>query len=312
MRRSDSLFSGISASSVIALALVSLLFLFQTAKAEPVRDGAVAAELLAEDGAIVPGKPFTVGLKLEIDPGWHTYWKNPGDSGLATKIEWQLPEGFSAGPIQFPTPHRFEVDFGGIKQVGLGYTHDEVPLHLIQITPPAQLETGEEITLSGKATWLMCDDHQCVPGGVDLSLALPVANGTPPPGQPPAYGTPAAGSAPAYGAPVGAPLSPQEEKGWSLAAHLLVLVAGFLAPLIIWLVFKGRSPFLEHHAKESLNFQITVTIAAIVSVLAMFLLVGFVMIIVLIPWMLVMPILAAVKANNGEWYRYPLTLRLIT
>lgn len=182
MRRSDSLFSGISASSVIALALVSLLFLFQTAKAEPVRDGAVAAELLAEDGAIVPGKPFTVGLKLEIDPGWHTYWKNPGDSGLATKIEWQLPEGFSAKPIQFPTPHRFEVDFGGIKQVGLGYTHDQVPLHLIQITPPAQLETGAEITLSGKATWLMCDDHQCVPGGVDLSLALPVANGTPHPG----------------------------------------------------------------------------------------------------------------------------------
>ncbi|MGA8045425.1 MAG: DUF4870 domain-containing protein, partial [Dermatophilaceae bacterium] len=133
----------------------------------------------------------------------------------------------------------------------------------------------------------------------------------PAPGASPAYGAPAPGPAPAYGAPVGAALSPQEEKGWSLAAHLLVLVGGFVAPLIIWLVFKGRGPFLEHHAKESLNFQITVTIAAIVSVLAMFLLVGFVMILVLIPWMIIMPILAAVKANNGEWYRYPLTLRLI-
>ena len=113
------------------------------------------------------------------------------------------------------------------------------------------------------------------------------------------------------GAPVGAALSPQEEKGWSLAAHLLVLVAGFLAPLIIWLVFKGRGPFLEHHAKESLNFQITVTIAGIISGLAIFLLIGIVMILALIPWMIIMPIIAAVKANSGEWYRYPLTLRLI-
>ncbi|KAB7744907.1 DUF4870 domain-containing protein [Nostocoides sp. F2B08] len=137
------------------------------------------------------------------------------------------------------------------------------------------------------------------------------AYGAPAPGQTPAYGAPAPGPAPAYGAPVGAPLSPQEEKGWSLAAHLLVLVAGFLAPLIIWLVFKGRGPFLEHHAKESLNFQITVTIAAIVSGLAIFLLIGIVMILALIPWMIIMPIIAAVKANNGEWYRYPLTLRLI-
>jgi hypothetical protein len=75
-----------------------------------------------------------------------------------------------------------------------------------------------------------------------------------------------------------APLSPQEEKGWSLAAHLLVLVGGFVAPLIIWLVFKGRGPFLEHHAKESLNFQITVMIAMFVAVILMFLLVGFVLV----------------------------------
>ena len=141
--------------------------------------------------------------------------------------------------------------------------------------------------------------------------AVSPAYGPPAPGASPAYGPSAPAPAPAYGAPAGAALSPQEEKGWSLAAHLLVLVAGFLAPLIIWLVFKGRGPFLEHHAKESLNFQITVTIAGIVSVLAMFLLVGFVMILVLIPWMIVMPIIAAVKANSGEWYRYPLTLRLI-
>lgn len=151
----------------------------------------------------------------------------------------------------------------------------------------------------------------------------PTAPQPPPPQSPPPtasgpggdYGPPPAGygSAPAYGPAAGtvAPLSPQEEKGWSLAAHLLVLVGGFVAPLIIWLVFKGRGPFLEHHAKESLNFQITVMIAMFVAVILMFLLVGFVLVLALIPWMVVMPILAAVKSNNGEWYRYPLTLRLV-
>ncbi|MCB1230865.1 MAG: thioredoxin family protein [Verrucomicrobiae bacterium] len=143
--------------------------------AAPSRDGAVTAELISEVDSIQPGKPFTVALKLEIDSGWHTYWKNPGDSGFPTKIAWNLPEGFSPGAIEFPYPHQFSVDFGGIKQIGLGYTHDHPAVHLIEITPPANLAAGTEVTLSGKVNWLMCDDHQCVPGGVDLSLSLPVS-----------------------------------------------------------------------------------------------------------------------------------------
>lgn len=139
----------------------------------------------------------------------------------------------------------------------------------------------------------------------------PAYDQAPPP--PTAYGQAPPPSG-AYGAAYGqtvAPLSVSEEKGWSLAAHLLVLVGGFLAPLIIWLVFKDRGPFLEHHAKESLNFQITVMIAAFVSIITAFILIGFVLLLVLLPWMVIMPIIAAVKANSGEWYRYPLTLRLV-
>lgn len=117
----------------------------------------------------------------------------------------------------------------------------------------------------------------------------------------------------AYGAPAGAPmLSPSEEKGWALGAHLSELLVSFVGPLVIWLVFKGRGPFLEHHAKEALNFSITVFIAAVVSALSMLLLIGFVLLPLVGLWAFVMPIIAAVKANNGEWYRYPLTLRLIT
>jgi thiol:disulfide interchange protein/DsbC/DsbD-like thiol-disulfide interchange protein len=155
------------------LLLVALAWLPAPAHTEPVRNGAVAAELVAETDGIQPGKPFTVALRLAIDPGWHTYWINPGDAGFPTKIVWTLPPGFTAGAIQFPYPHRFVVDFGGLKQVGLGYTGEV--LHLIEITPPADLAPGTSITLSGKADWLMCDDMQCVPGNADLSLTLPVA-----------------------------------------------------------------------------------------------------------------------------------------
>lgn len=130
------------------------------------------------------------------------------------------------------------------------------------------------------------------------------------PQPPPPYGAPQ--PPPPYGYAGAAPLSPQDEKNWSLGAHLGVLLVGFLAPLVIWLVYKGRGPFLEHHAKESLNFQITVTIALFAFALLSLVLVGIFLLLALIPWMIVMPIIAAVKASNGEWYRYPLTLRLVS
>ena len=133
---------------------------------------------------------------------------------------------------------------------------------------------------------------------------------TPPPPPPPQPYPPQYGAPAGYGGP--APLTPQDEKNWSLGAHLGVLLAGFVAPLVIWLVYKGRGPFLEHHAKESLNFQITVMIALFVSSIMTLLFVGIFMIFAIIPWMFIMPIIAAVKASNGEWYRYPLTLRLVS
>lgn len=107
-------------------------------------------------------------------------------------------------------------------------------------------------------------------------------------------------------------LSPSEEKGWALGVHLSELIVSFIGPLVIWLIFKGRGPFLEHHAKEALNFSITMFIAIVISAFSMFILIGFVLLPLVGIWAFVMPIIAAVKASNGEWYRYPLTLRLIT
>ncbi len=141
------------------------------AGAAPVQTPHVNAELVAEYDAIRPGEPFWVGLRLLHEPTWHTYWINPGDAGYATSIEWTLPEGFEAGILQFPSPHRFDGN-GGL--AGYGYT-DEVIL-LTRITPPGNLQPGTEIAIRGKAGWLICDPQQCLPGGADLALTLGVSD----------------------------------------------------------------------------------------------------------------------------------------
>jgi uncharacterized protein len=109
-----------------------------------------------------------------------------------------------------------------------------------------------------------------------------------------------------------------QARQWAMFAHLSALLAGFvggltfLGPLIIWLIKKDENAFVAEHAKEALNFNITVTIAFLVSYVLMFVLIGFLTIAVVgIAW-LVLTIMAAIKANNGEVYRYPATLRLVT
>ncbi len=130
----------------------------------------VKADLIADTTAITPGKTFTVGLRLRMAPHWHTYWQYSGDAGLPTTIAWQLPDGFKAGPIQWPVPDKI-VSPGDI--INYGYS-DEVVL-LTEITPPAQSSAGGEIILKAKSTWLVCEE-KCVPGGGELSLSLPVSD----------------------------------------------------------------------------------------------------------------------------------------
>ena len=86
--------------------------------------------------AIGPGQSFWVRSELDIRDGWHTYWRNPGDSGEATKLTWQLPPGFTAGDIVWTTPHRFEIP----PLVNYGYAKHAV--HLVQITAPKDLKAG--------------------------------------------------------------------------------------------------------------------------------------------------------------------------
>jgi len=77
----------------------------------------VRTELLADTNAIVPGKPFTVGLLLRMAPGWHTYWKFSGDAGLPTELKWKLPPGWKIGEVQWPIPLK-TIDPGDIQTYG--------------------------------------------------------------------------------------------------------------------------------------------------------------------------------------------------
>lgn len=129
------------------------------------------AELISEVESIQPGQPFWLALRLKAEQDWHTYWQNPGDSGLATSIKWELPEGFSAGKIQWPYPERIEAP----PLTSFGY--DGEVILLIQITPPTAI-SASSVKLSGNAKWLVCKEL-CLPGGAKVELELPVKNEPP-------------------------------------------------------------------------------------------------------------------------------------
>jgi thiol:disulfide interchange protein/DsbC/DsbD-like thiol-disulfide interchange protein len=127
----------------------------------------VRARLLSEQDSIAPGESIWVALELDIRDGWHTYWRNPGDSGQATQIAWSLPQGLSAGDIQWTTPHRFVV----APLVNYGYAKHA--MHLVKITASPDLKVAAPLDLKAKASWLVCADV-CIPESADLNLKLPL------------------------------------------------------------------------------------------------------------------------------------------
>ena len=151
---------------VLLLAFVAAPVFAQSPSSAIVQTENVRAELLADVSAVKPGEPFWVGLRQTIRPKWHTYWKNPGDSGLPTEIAWKLPEGAKAGPIVWPRPHLF--DISGVINYGF---KDEAVL-LVQIMPPANL--AGDFRLAADANWLVCEDV-CIPEDGKFELTLPVS-----------------------------------------------------------------------------------------------------------------------------------------
>ena len=139
----------------------------------------------------------------------------------------------------------------------------------------------------------------------------------PPPPQVPPGGGPPAGGPPPGGPPAQPPLRQDQERLWAMLAHLLSFVAayialGFLAPLVVLLVFGQRSAYVRANAVESLNFNLTWLLYAVVAVILAFLLIGIPILVALGIAYVILVIIASVRANNGEFYRYPLTIRFIS
>ena len=152
---------------------VSLLLAITTdLSAAPVKTPHVEAEIISRLAAVQPGQQIEVALRLKIIDHWHTYWQNPGDSGLPTKLTWTLPEGFSAGPIEWPYPK--PLPLGPLMNFG----YDGEVLHLVKLQTPTSLKSSSNITLKAKAEWLVCSDV-CIPESADLSIDLPVVGSSP-------------------------------------------------------------------------------------------------------------------------------------
>ena len=138
-----------------------------TAAAQVVRTDHVAAELVAARSAVRPGDSLQIGLFMQHIPKWHTYWRNPGDSGLPTRIEWQLPSGVEVGAIEWPAPKRLPI--GPL----LNYGYEGELLLPLRLSVPADAQPGSELKLRATAHWLVCLDV-CIPESAQLELRLPV------------------------------------------------------------------------------------------------------------------------------------------
>ena len=156
----------------IALALLALVWALPAAALDS--QPKVHARLVAERDAVAPGGTVTVALELDTRTGWHTYWKNAGDAGAPTEIQWHLPPGWKAGPIRWPYPQAEAV--GPL----MDYGYEGKPWLLVDITAPRDAKPDADVTLSGQASWLVCAEV-CVPEDQAVSLPMSVGEPTLPP-----------------------------------------------------------------------------------------------------------------------------------
>ena len=133
-----------------------------------------AAELIPEVRSMRPGDPFTVGLRITLDPGWHSYWLNPGDAGQPASITWEIPAGFRAGEIQWPFPRTVE------ESTVTSYGYDGEFTLLTQISPPRFMTTGNAVRFAAEARWLVCNNI-CLPASADLEFELRLRDDQPVP-----------------------------------------------------------------------------------------------------------------------------------
>jgi thiol:disulfide interchange protein DsbD len=154
--------------SIAAIALATLSAGSALAASDRSATDEVQVRLISASSQVAPGQTLLIALEQRIAPHWHTYWKNPGDSGQPTSIEWTLPKGATASEILWPAPKRFDVG----PMTNYGY-EDQVQL-LTELRLPQDLTPGTTTTVTAEASWLVCRE-ECIPQQATLSLTLPIA-----------------------------------------------------------------------------------------------------------------------------------------
>ena len=153
--------------SVVLVLLALLAPVDAIGQGLPTAQNRVQVDLLPEPSTARPGEPFQALLRMRIAPGWHTYWMNPGDSGLATQLQWRLPAGVTAGALSWPVPMRLPV--GPL----MNYGYENEVLLPVQITVPAGF-AAPVLQVSAQAEWLVCKEV-CIPESAPVGFQLPVA-----------------------------------------------------------------------------------------------------------------------------------------
>src|SRR5688500_15247079 len=150
--------------------LFLVLALLLTPALGEARTNAIQPELVAE-GPAPPGGEVELAIHMRPKAGWHGYWRNPGDAGLPMEVRWQLPPGFSAGPLRYPVPTRLTI--AGL--MNYVYERDYAVLVRLKVPPNAR----GSVPIRADARWLACTDKICVPESGSFALTLPVGSGVP-------------------------------------------------------------------------------------------------------------------------------------
>lgn len=147
--------------------------------AAPVRVNHVGVELISDVASIQPGGRFQVGLRMRLDKNWHTYWRNPGGNvGLPITITWKLPDGYEAGPVQWPYPTMIVDKILDDEPPLISYAYENEVILLTEISAPVNIASGAAVSIAANVKWLACETA-CIPGSADLTLSLPVDDGKP-------------------------------------------------------------------------------------------------------------------------------------
>jgi DsbC/DsbD-like thiol-disulfide interchange protein len=161
--------------SLLCAALVALAPSMQEPRTTPADgNGLVRLALIADREAVRPGERFTLGVHLKMEPGWHVYWHNPGDSGIATSAKITAPAGFQVGPLRFPAPERHELE-GEI----VSYIHEGDLLLVADAVAPADAAPGSKAHFAVESRWLVCTEV-CFGGSGEASFDLPLSPATAP------------------------------------------------------------------------------------------------------------------------------------